>query len=55
MNEITSIGNFGGLMLTLGEDNFSSCVAYFDAGELQLLMHLFNPRLSSEQHEQTKH
>ena len=25
-------------MLTLGEDNFISCVAYFDPGKLQLLM-----------------
>ena len=25
-------------MLKLGEDNFISCVAYFDPGKLQLLM-----------------
>ena len=40
--------NFGGLELTLGEDNFISCVAYLDPGKLQLLMNLLNPRLSPE-------
>ena len=38
MNVITSIGKLGGLVLTLGEDNFISCVAYFDSGKLQLWM-----------------
>ena len=52
MNIITSIGKFGGLVLTLGGDNFISCIAYFDPGKLQLLMNLLNPRLSPEQ---TKH
>ena len=42
-------------MLTLGEDNFISCVAYFYPGKLQLLMNLLNPRLSSKQDEQIKH
>ena len=55
MNVITSIGKFGGLVLTLGEDNFISCIAYFDPGKLQLLMILLNPRMSSEQDEQIKH
>ena len=58
MNVITSIGKFGGLVLTLGhvgEDNFFSCVAYFDPGKLKLLMNLLNPRLSPKQDEQTKH
>ena len=55
MNVITSIGKFGGLVLTLGEDNFISCVAYFDPGKLPLLMNLLNPRLSPEQDEQIKH
>ena len=55
MNVITSIGKFDGLVLTLGEDNFISCVAYFDPGKLQLLMNLLNLRLSLEQDEQTKH
>ena len=36
-------------MLTLGEDNFISCVAYFDPGKLQLLMNLLNPSLSPDQ------
>ena len=40
-------------MLTLGEDNFISCVGYFDPGKLQLLMDLLNPMLSPEQDEQT--
>ena len=48
-------GKFGGLVLTLGEDNLISCVAYFDPGKLQLLMNLLNPRLSPEQDEQIKH
>ena len=39
-------------MLKLSEDNFISCVAYFDQGKLQLLMNLLNPRLSTEQDEQ---
>ena len=51
---ITAIG-FGGLVLTLGEDNSISCAAYFDPGKLQLLMNLLNPRLSPEQDEQIKH
>ena len=55
MNVITSIGKFGGFVLTLGEDNFISCVAYFDPDKLQLLMNLLNQRLSSEQDEQIKH
>ena len=55
MNVIASIGKFGGLMLSLGEDNFISCVAYFDPGKLQLLMNLLYPRLSPEQDEQIKH
>ena len=55
MNVITSIGKLGGLMLTLGEDNFISCVAYFDPGKLRLLVNLLNPRLSPEQDEQIKH
>ena len=55
MNVIISIGKFGALVLTLGEDNFISCVAYFDPGKLQLLMNLCNPRLFPEQDEQTKH
>ena len=55
MNVITSVGKFGGLVLTLGEDNFISCVAYFDPGKLQLFMNLFYPRLSPEQDEQIKH
>ena len=38
-----------------GEDNFISCVAYFDQGKLQLLMNLHNPRFSPEQDEQIKH
>ena len=42
-------------MLTLGEDNFISCVAYFDQGKFQLLMNLLNPRLSPEQDEPIKH
>ena len=42
-------------MLTLGEDNFISCVSYFDPVKLQLLMNLLNPRLSPEQDDQTKH
>ena len=42
-------------MLTLGEDNFISCVAYLDPGKLQLLMKLVNPRLSPEREEQIKH
>ena len=37
-------------MLTLGEDNFILCVAYFDPGKLQLLINLLNPRLFPEQH-----
>ena len=36
-------------MLTLGEDNFISCVAYFDPGKLQLLMNSLNPMLSPNQ------
>ena len=52
---ITSIGKFGGLILTYGEDNLIYCVAYFDPGKLQLLMNLLNPRLSPEQDEQIKH
>ena len=55
MNVITSIGKFGGLVLTLGEDCFISCIAYFDTGKLQLLMNLINPMMSSEQDEQIKH
>ena len=39
-------------MLTLGEDNFISCVAYLHPGKLQLLMNLVNPMLSPEQDEQ---
>ena len=42
-------------MLTLGEDNFISCFAYFDPSKLQLLMNLLNPRLAPEQDEQIKH
>ena len=42
-------------MLTLGEDNFISCVSYFDPGKLQLLMNLAIPKLSPEQDEQIKH
>ena len=42
-------------MLTLGEDNFISCVAYFDPGKFQFLMNSLNQRLSPEQHERTKH
>ena len=42
-------------MLTLGEDTFISCVAYFDPGKLQLLMDLLSPRLSPKQDEQFKH
>ena len=42
-------------MVTLGADNFISCVAYFDPGKLQLLMNLVNPRLSPEQDEQITH
>ena len=50
MNVITSIGKFGSLVLTLGEDNSIPCVAYFDPGKLQLLMKLLNSqRLSPEQ------
>ena len=52
MNMITSIGKFGGLVLTYGEDNFIYCVAYFDTGKLQLLMSLLNQKLSPEQDEQ---
>ena len=48
MNEITSIGKFGALVLTFGEDNFISCFANFDPGTLQLLINLLNLRLSSE-------
>ena len=33
MNVITSIGKFGGLVLTLGEDIFISCVAYLEPGK----------------------
>ena len=55
MNVITSIGKLGGSVLTLGEDNFISCVAYFDSSKLQLWMNLLNPRLSPEQDEQIKH
>ena len=55
MTMITSIGEFCGLVLTYGEDNFIYCVAYFDPGKLQLLMNLLNPRLSPEQVEQIKH
>ena len=55
MNVITSIGKFFGLVLTLGEDNLISCVAYFDPGKLQLFMNLLNPRFSPEQDEQIKH
>ena len=55
MNVITSIGKFGGLVLTLGEDNVISYVVYFDAGKLQFLMNLLNPGLSPEQDEQIKH
>ena len=55
MNVITSIGKFGGLVLTLGEDKFISCVAYFNPCKLQLLMNLRNPRLFPEQDEQIKH
>ena len=55
MNMITSIGKFGGLILTYGEDYFIYCVAYFDPDKLQLLMNLLNPRLSPEQVEQIKH
>ena len=55
MNEITSIGKFGALVLTFGEDNFISCSAYFVPGTKQLLINLQNLRLSSEQHEQIKH
>ena len=40
-------------MLTLGEDNFISCVAYFEPGKLQLLM--LNQMLTPEQDEQIKH
>ena len=54
MNVITSIGKFGGLVLTLCEDNFISCVAYFDPDKIQLLMNLLNPRVSPEQDEQNK-
>ena len=42
-------------MLTLDEDNFISCVAYFDPGKLQLLTNLVNPKLSPKQDEQMKH
>ena len=55
MDEITSIGTFGGLVLTHGEDNFISCVVYFDPGKLQSLMNLPKPMLSPEQDEQIKH
>ena len=55
MNVITSTLEIGGLVLTLGEDNFISCVANFDPGKLQLLVSLLNPRLSPEQDEQIKH
>ena len=55
MNMVTSIGKFGGLVLTYSEDNFIYCVAYFDPGKLQLLIYLLNQRLSSEQDEQIKH
>ena len=56
MNGITSnLGNFGGFVLTLGEDNFISCIAYFDPGKLQLLMNWLEQRLSPEQVEQIKH
>ena len=48
MNVITSIGKFGGLVLTLCEDNFISCVANFGPDKLQLLMNLLNPRVSPE-------
>ena len=54
MNVITSLGKFGGLVLTLGENTFVSCVAYFDPGKLQLLMNLLNPWLSPEQDGQIK-
>ena len=50
-----NIGKFCGFVLTIGEDIFTICVAYFDPGKLQLLMDLLNPRLSPEQHEQIKH
>ena len=42
-------------MLTLYDDNFISCVAYFDPGKLQLLMNLLYSRLSPEQDVQIKH
>ena len=55
MNVITSIGKFGGLVVTLGENNFISCATYFDPDKFQLLVNLLKPMLSPKQDEQIKH
>ena len=55
MNVITTIWEIWRFGVDTLEDNFISCVAYFDPGKLQLLMNLLNPRLSPEQDEQIKH
>ena len=48
-----NIGKFGVFLLTIGEDIFTICVAYFDPGKLQILMDLLNQRLSPEQHDRS--